>query len=381
MLSPRTLKRLPLLAVMALGACDAARSPAGPEQTDEIARIVGEMGFRSDMIQDFGDYVLVEGDIMFTKRELQDPGASSRDPFAPRYQYHSTNIVSSPGKIRDIRVDISQLAGHTGWYNAAGEALTHWTGIQDSRIRMVQGGPADITLKLVSTGSNVAGWAKFPRNGVPGDTVYLNQSFFPNGAIPTHGVYLRNVVHELGHAIGFRHTNWNQADCLNQWGQVVSCNGSAGSEGAVHIPGTPTSGGDPASVMNGLTAATAWNSGFSTYDRVAAARLYPLPKPTVSVSYPGYGSPVINWTPVAGASTYYVIYEVERWDANGYQGIDRISVAATTGTSATDWNRTYTAIPMCDFPGGVQEIYSYRVETFIDNKRSSGLVAAETGVC
>ena len=101
----------------------------------------------------------------------------------------------------------------------------------------------------------------------------------------------------------------------------------------------------------------------------------------MSVSYPNNGNPVISWNAVSGASTYYVIYEVERWDSNGYQGTDRISVAATTGTSATDGDRTYTAISMCDFPGGVQEIYSYRVETFVNNTRVSGLAAAETGVC
>jgi hypothetical protein len=103
--------------------------------------------------------------------------------------------------------------------------------------------------------------------------------------------------------------------------------------------------------------------------------------PTVSVSYPGSTHPVISWSAVSGVSTYYVIYEVERWDSNGYQGTDRISVAATTSTSATDWNRTYTGITICDFPGGVQEIYSYRVETFVGNTRVDGLAAAHTGDC
>lgn len=103
--------------------------------------------------------------------------------------------------------------------------------------------------------------------------------------------------------------------------------------------------------------------------------------PTVSVSYPGSTHPVISWSAVSGASTYYVIYEVERWNSSGYEGTDRISVAATTGTSATDTNRTYTGITMCDFPGGVQEIYSYRVETFVGNTRVDGLGAAHTGDC
>lgn len=100
----------------------------------------------------------------------------------------------------------------------------------------------------------------------------------------------------------------------------------------------------------------------------------------MSVSYPGNGNPVISWNAVPGASTYYVIYEVERWSPSGPY-TDYISVAATTGTSATDYDRTYTGISMCDFPGDVQEIYSYRVRTYVGYKLSEGTAAAFTGNC
>lgn len=66
------------------------------------------------------------------------------------------------------------------------------------------------------------------------------------------------MVHELGHCIGFRHTNW-----LSRGEAEMN---------AIHITGTPL-GQDPNSVMNGGTASYTWN-GFSNYDIKAAQYLY-----------------------------------------------------------------------------------------------------------
>jgi hypothetical protein len=71
------------------------------------------------------------------------------------------------------------------------------------------------------------------------------------------------MVHELGHCIGFRHTNW-----LSR-GEPKDNDPASGD--AVTIPGTP--GEDPNSVMNGGTAFTTWN-GFSHYDINAAIAMY-----------------------------------------------------------------------------------------------------------
>ena len=68
------------------------------------------------------------------------------------------------------------------------------------------------------------------------------------------------MVHELGHCIGFRHTNWDIK------GEGIS------SVGANYIPNTPNQ--DSNSVMNGGTASYSWN-GFSSYDISAVKYLYP----------------------------------------------------------------------------------------------------------
>ncbi len=68
-----------------------------------------------------------------------------------------------------------------------------------------------------------------------------------------------NLVHELGHCIGFRHTNW------------YSLGEGSGSVGANQIPGSPTS--DSNSVMNGGTALNSWK-GFSNWDIFSVKYLY-----------------------------------------------------------------------------------------------------------
>jgi hypothetical protein len=113
----------------------------------------------------------------------------------------------------------------------------------------------------------VAAQATFPADapfsGWPGPTIEVNTAYTgtPNNDLTK----LRNMVHELGHAIGFRHTNWQTNDCDNSPCQP-------GEYGANQIPNTPPT--DAASVMNGGTATEEW-AGFSQNDSLATTYLYP----------------------------------------------------------------------------------------------------------
>lgn len=100
--------------------------------------------------------------------------------------------------------------------------------------------------------SNVCARARFPPgNGNPFETI----SFNIDNAYTTNDAKKRKVLtHELGHCIGFRHTNW----------QVL------GESSATLIPETPST--DNNSLMNGGECGL--EKVLSVYDRIAVNELY-----------------------------------------------------------------------------------------------------------
>ena len=129
--------------------------------------------------------------------------------------------------------------------------------------RVSSGGNIDIT--VVNTGQYIAS-AGFPSGGQPYSQIKYAKKYttFSDGFMTTV------LAHEMGHCIGFRHT-----DYMNR---SYSC-GTGGNEGqeatgvgAVHIPGTPT-GPDAASWMLACLSSTT-NRPFNNNDRTALNYLY-----------------------------------------------------------------------------------------------------------
>jgi hypothetical protein len=224
------------------------------EQKDDplVAKLIS-MGFRADMIEDKGDYYLVEGDISISKKEL-----SLQKPTQAMTQY-----LVSDSKIINVIVKADNSIPSSGvdnWRYEIQQAINDWNSINGSKITMSYNESAsnpDITI-MSDNGSlndNVIAASEFPSSsGNPGWRIRINLDFLSNMTVSL-STKQYNIVHELGHCIGFRHTNWV----------------SRGEENAVTVPGTP--GDDPNSVMNGGTALYSWN-GFSNYDISAAIALY-----------------------------------------------------------------------------------------------------------
>lgn len=334
-----------------------------------------EMGYRSDMIEDAGDYFAVEGDILIGKeslRSLPSSRAPRGQPGGPdlRFQYHTNNLVD-PAIVTNIRVDVS--GAESSWQAAARQAMAEWNALTTgSTIRFVEGSPPHIVLVMSDTmyfgncTNFVVARAKFPQGGQPGNTVFINSK----GTSCLNASQKKyNMAHELGHTIGFRHTNW------------YTLGEGQGSEGALWIAGTPGTAGDPASVMNGGTGLNSWN-GFSYYDKVAGFFLYPPPTFVQPPTYPG-GIPSFSWSSAPGSPEYRVRYEVSGYwmdPQHEHWPIWEVRYTPWTfGNSATFPELTYTGVSYCSGELGPGQYYYYAAFFSLEIKYPAGSRAASLG--
>jgi hypothetical protein len=180
-------------------------------------------------------------------------------------QYRTSNLVgTSVSKI--CVVPTSQFNSYSRLSAGLDLAIANYNG-QGLRLTFVRGSAADCTATInARTTSGTGGSAGFPSGGKPYGTINI-------------GVGLQNysddvsehvITHEIGHCIGFRHSDY--------YDRSISCGGSysnegASSVGAIHIPGTPTTATRGGSIMNACFSAT--ESGeWSSSDRTALDYLY-----------------------------------------------------------------------------------------------------------
>lgn len=218
-------------------------------------RIIQVLGFDTLDIVELKSAYLIQGDMLFEKSNL-----STYSQAQTRQAYHTTGLIGHP-KQRSITVGIDSsipTSGVDNWRDEIQEAINLWNPL--SNLKMTYTTAANPDILICSDASDplpdyVIAAAAWPMNGKPGSSIRINLDYKSNRTIPRlQKIY--NMVHELGHCFGLRHTNWK----------------SEKESEANHIGVTPDS--DPYSVMNGGTADYSWN-GFSEGDKNAIATLYP----------------------------------------------------------------------------------------------------------
>ncbi|WP_045114262.1 M57 family metalloprotease [Microscilla marina] len=210
----------------------------------------------------------LEKDVFISDDQLKSMLASPKTKGPKGEQYRTFSLVNAPRTIRVIgytggggyglgntlRTALQQAIQR---YNAAGISLRYTLAFGTNF------NAYDIVVYQVPN-NQVGAQAGFPSGGAPYKWVQMN-SGVNNAGLQT----ARHItMHELGHCIGFRHTDW--------FNRSISC-GQGGSEGqgfdgAINIPGTPTSY-DAQSIM--LSCGGLGTPGeFSYYDNVSLNYMY-----------------------------------------------------------------------------------------------------------
>jgi hypothetical protein len=206
---------------------------------------------------------LIEGDILLTVDELHSmcTGNCPALIVANTEQYRTTNLVTGLPRTISIRYigahpSISlAVTFAVARYNARGLLL---------KFQKTSIGRPSILVTDVSGKPYIAS-SGFASGGSPYSSIKFNTAYANWNANTLTTV----IAHEIGHCIGFRHTDYMD--------RSYSCNGSPVNEGsagvgAIHIPGTPF-GPDPnswmlACISNGV------NRPFNANDKIALNYLY-----------------------------------------------------------------------------------------------------------
>jgi Dual-action HEIGH metallo-peptidase len=265
--------RLTLLAALcgslSLGAvaCTDSGDDLSPEVKETISNLE-QAGFPASDIA-------VVGGAVYVGRDAEVSLAASREMLATegstQEQYRTTNLVSAG--ITKICVNGST---YTGNYSAALDLAIQNYNQQGLRFTMARtpSSGCSFTINASIQAGGAGGVAGFPSGGLP----YGSVTIFDGLAAYSVDVIEHVLTHELGHTIGFRHSDY--------YNRAISC-GSGGNEGdagvgAILIPGTPSTSSVGASIMNSCFRSTE-NGEFTGTDVTAVRALYaattPLPQP------------------------------------------------------------------------------------------------------
>lgn len=239
---------------------------------NELAEI-RNAGFGTDGARKVSEGYLVEGDIILTAENLQVKPSSPNMTIAQEEQYRTFNLVNTTNyPVIKVALNNSSSTHQSVFSAALDEAIIRYNAenLKFKMQRVTSG--AHITVVAYYEVSNTLGSAGFPSNsGSPYSQVKMNTYHYSTSTSSTNTNYIATIMsHELGHCVGFRHT-----DYMNR---AYSC-GSGGNEGqsttgvgAVHIPGTPT-GPDAKSWMLACIGSGV-NRPFNANDKVALSYVY-----------------------------------------------------------------------------------------------------------
>lgn len=240
-----------------------AENVVGKQVLDQI----NQLGYSTENVQKIEEGYLVEGDIILTDEDLQDHSDHLSMRIAESEQYNTFNLVTGLPRVITVSMDANLTS--TPGYDAALDVAVARYNAENLGLTFVRGGTSGGNIHLKKQNGNFLASAGFPSGGNPYSLIKINSQAIGQGTSPTFINYCGTIMaHEMGHCVGFRHTDWmNRAYSCGTGGSE-----GAGSVGAVLIPGTP-SGPDAGSWMLACISNNQ-NRPFNNNDKTALSYLY-----------------------------------------------------------------------------------------------------------
>jgi Dual-action HEIGH metallo-peptidase len=247
-------------------ACKKSENDSGDVSKDTLDKIAS-LGFSTQGVTRHEDGYLVEGDIILTEENLTGLPATHELIYAKSEHYRTTSIVTGTPRTITVSLNTSQA----NFVAAVDEAIRRYNALGLSlTFQKVSGTRADINVKTFYQVSNTLGSAGFPtKGGRPYGTINMNLYWYNSGVAVN--ALATTIAHEMGHCIGFRHTDYMD--------RSYSCGGAfynegTSSYGAVHIPGTPTGPSANSWMLACGSTANNFDRPFTSADQTALTYVY-----------------------------------------------------------------------------------------------------------
>jgi hypothetical protein len=312
-----------IVATFIVSSCSSPDEVAAPKETHstEVLSYIRSLGIPDKEIKELPDKFIVQEDIMFPKT-MGFP-RSSRQGRSDQSYYSLISFVNQ----RPIRIMIDpSMTASPDMSSEIRSAIRIWNNVQYYGSQII---------KNTNLGSGVCGRGTFPSGGLAGSLIEINKSYISGNSLDQR---IRTIAHEIGHNIGFFHTNQS---------------------GGINVPGYP--GTDAASLMN----AGQCGSGatvLSSRDVNATVVLYPSNR-AYHIWHNGTYPFTFSWTePLYTGSGPVVGYEVKHVRTDWYGN-------PTTSTVTFQTSRQHT-LPYVQYQYSGQWVLLYVRAQFADGTLS-----------
>jgi hypothetical protein len=210
---------------------------------------------------------------VLTAAELRAAAPSSPELVYAQEEHYRTNNLVNTSYYPTIKVALNNSSSaHQAAFSAALDEAIRRYNAEGLRVKFQRvTSSANTTVVAYYEVSNVLGSAGFPSSGgAPYSQVKMNTYHYSTSTGSTNINYIATIMaHELGHCIGFRHTDYMD--------RSYSCGGGyynegASTVGAVYIPGTPS--GPSAYSWMLACVGSGVNRPFTSADRTALNYVY-----------------------------------------------------------------------------------------------------------